>query len=167
MTMVRRRLSQFVSAVTASVTPGERTLLAELLNARERRLFERMPLFDQRHSLDVYHTLVRAGHAEPALLKAALLHDCGKVDDNGRGTPLLYYGIFVVLQRITPGIYRWAARNGRGPLRPFAVHAEHDRRSAALIEQAGSPEVAAIVRDYGTGRRTAETSALSWADNQH
>lgn len=163
--MLHRRVHQFVTAISASVAPAEQSLLTTFLSKRELQLFERMPRFDQRHSLDVYHTLARAGHTDPALLKAALLHDCGKVDDDGRSTPLIYYGVFVILQRLAPSLYRWAARNGRGIMRPFAIHAQHDQRGALLIEQAGSADVATIVRDYGEGRRTAQTAALSWADH--
>ena len=39
----------------------------------------RMPRSDQRHCLDVYETLVRAGYHEEDLLHAALLHDVGKI----------------------------------------------------------------------------------------
>ncbi|MFO7169564.1 MAG: hypothetical protein DIU80_016180 [Chloroflexota bacterium] len=166
--MVRRRLQQLFAALTASVAPDERALLRATLSPGELALFERMPVFDQRHSLDVYHTLVRAGHRDTGLLKAALLHDCGKVDDDGRPIPLLYYGLFVVLKRLAPGAYRRAARSGRGVLRPFAVHADHDLRSARLIEQAGGcAQAAEILRDYAAQRATPLTAALSWADNQN
>lgn len=162
------RLRQFLRAVTAQVTPAERAAVAHALSASELALFERMPRYDQRHCLDVYWTLRRAGHADTALLRAALLHDVGKVGDDGRPTPLIYYGIFVVLQRLAPALYRWAARTGRGLLRPFAVHAAHDERGARMAAAAGSPpEVVAILRDYAERRQTEQTRALGWADRQH
>jgi hypothetical protein len=155
-----------VWALRAAVSPEERRLVARLLTDAERRLFERMPIFDQRHSLDVLHALARAGDDDPHLLRAALLHDCGKVDDEGRPIPLLYYGVFVVLLRLAPGLYRRAARDGRGPLRPFATHAAHEERAAALAEAAGAPpETLAILRDYAARRRTPHTLALAQADD--
>jgi hypothetical protein len=161
------RLSQFFSALLARVTPEERALAAAALSPNELRLFERMPRHDQRHCLDVFSLLRRGGYDDPLLLKAALLHDCGKVDDDGKPLPLLYYGIFVVLKGIAPALYAWAARFGRGPLRPFAIHATHDLRSARLAEAAGSsPELVATLRDYAERRVTERTTALSWADNQ-
>jgi hypothetical protein len=163
----RYRLAQFFMALSARLTPEERALVARTLSSSELRLFERMPRYDQRHCLEVYRLLRRGGYADPLLLRAALLHDCGKVDDDGRPIPLLYYGLFVVLKRIAPALYAWAARDGRGPLRPFAVHAAHDERSARLAEAAGSPpELVATLRDYAARRETERTSALSWADNQ-
>ncbi len=162
------RLRQFFAALAARLSPADRAEVAELLSPAELRLFERMPRFDQRHCLDVCQTLRRAGHADRLLLRAALLHDCGKVDDNGRPIPLLYYGVFVVLLRLLPGIYDLAARYGRGPFRPFAVHAAHDERSAMLAERAGSPPaLVSILRDYSARRETPQTLALGWADRQH
>jgi hypothetical protein len=164
----RHRLRQFFAALTADLSPGERALVAQALSPGERALFERMPLYDQRHCLDVYYTLRRGGYDDPLLLRAALIHDCGKVDDDGRPIPLLYYGLFVVLQRLAPPLYAWGARQGRGLLRPFAVHAAHDERAALLAERAGSPpDLVATLRDYGAGRPTARTLALSWADRQN
>jgi hypothetical protein len=165
---LRYRIRQLFAAVMARLTPDERALVAATLSPGELRLFERMPRYDRRHCLDVYQTLCRAGHNDLLLLRAALIHDCGKVDDAGRPIPLLYYGVFVVLTRFAPTFYERAARNGRGLLRPFAVHTAHEERSCRLAEAAGSPpELAAILRDYATRRMTERTEALWWADAQN
>src|SRR5215204_5165101 len=164
---IRYRLTQLFTAITARLSPDEHALVAATLMVAELRLFERMPRRDQRHCLDVYRLLRRGGYDDPLLLRAALLHDCGKVDDAGRPIPLLYYGLFVVLKRVSPALYAWAARDGRGPLRPFATHAAHDERSARMAAAAGSPpELVATLRDYAERRITERTRALSWADNQ-
>jgi hypothetical protein len=163
----RYRLLQFFWAICARLTPEERLIAAAALSPSELPLFERMPGYDQRHCLSVYTLLRRGGYEDPLLLRAALLHDCGKVDDDGRPIPLLYYGLFVVLKRLAPALYARAARDGRGPLRPFAIHIAHDERSARMAEAAGSPpELVATLRDYAARRTTERTSALSWADNQ-
>ena len=164
---VRYRLLQLFNALTAHLTPEERALVAVVLSQAELTLFERMPEHDQRHCLDVYWRLLRGGYDDPLLLRAALLHDCGKVDDNGRPIPLLYYGLFVVLKRVAPALYAWAVRDGRGPLHPFSIHATHDERSARMAEAASSPpELVATLRDYAERRMTERSMALSWADNQ-
>jgi hypothetical protein len=165
---VSYRLRQLLSALTAYVSPVERRLVVTLLSPGELLLFERMSAFDQRHCLDVYHMLAAAGHTDPILLRAALIHDCGKVDDDGRGIPLLYYGLFVVLGRFVPRLYAAAARDGRGPLRPFAVHAAHEVRAALLAEAVGSPpELVAMLRDYGARADTPRAAALRWADERN
>ena len=96
---VRRRLQQFFAAIRARLSPGDRALVACLLSPGEQQLFARMPRFDQRHCLDVCRTLARAGYDDPLLLRAALIHDCGKVGDDGHTIPLLYYGLFVVSKK--------------------------------------------------------------------
>lgn len=165
---IAHRIQQLASALRAQVRPEERALVATLLTPAERRLFELMPLFDQRHSLDVYHTLVQMGRHETPLLKAALLHDVGKVDDDGRPIPLLLYGLFVVLNRVAPGVYKRAARDGRGQLRVFAVHADHDNRSVRMVRAASDDaETLRVLDDYAARRTTPLTVALAWADNQN
>lgn len=162
-----QRIRQLASALRATITPADRALVESLLNEAELRLFERMARFDQRHVLDVCRVLQCAGHCDPALLQAALLHDCGKVDDDGRPIPLVYYGLFVVLQRVAPAVYQAAAASGRGPLRPFRVHAEHERRSLHLARTAASsPATLSILADYRQAPATSPGALLSWADDQ-
>lgn len=160
------RIRQFISALIAFIHLEERVLLVQALSDPQLLLFERMPRFTQRHSLDVYHALVRAGHTNPYLLQAALLHDCGKVDEEGRAIPLLYYGLIVLLQHYAPDLYDHAARHGRGLLYPFALHASHEQRSVVYARCVGShPEVVQILRDYAEQRATPFTDALRAADD--
>jgi hypothetical protein len=164
----RYRLAQFFAAVGAQISPAERALVVRTLPYGELLLFERMSRFDQRHCLDVYHTLVLGGHDDPLLLRAALLHDCGKVADDGRAIPLLYYGIFVILKKFAPALYQRAAHDGRGPLLPFAVHATHEERGALLAEAVGSPpELVTLLRDFAARQVNERTAALLWADEQN
>lgn len=160
------RLSQLWAALFARIKPEEQNLLAQVLEPGEVWLFERMPRFDRRHSLDVYWTLVRAGHSDVALLKAALLHDCGKVAPDGSTIPLLYYGIIVILKALAPQLYQRAAANGRGVFAPIALHAIHERQSVALLTAAASdPLVIAIVEDYAGACILPATRLLKWADD--
>lgn len=166
--MAARRLHQLLAALTAHISLDEHLMLAMFLSPGEQRLFERMPLFDRRHCLDVYHTLMGAGHRDPHLLKAALLHDCGKVSDQGEAIPLLYYGLFVILKAVAPDLYWRAVRNGRGFFQPFAIHAVHDKRSAELVQLVGGhPDLVAILADYGETCAMPQTRLLAWADEQN
>jgi len=162
------RLRQLFAAIAGRLSGADWAVVGAMLTPAELRLFARMPRYDQRHCLDVFDTLRAGGYDDPALLAAALLHDCGKVGDDGRPIPLIYYGAFVVTQGLVPGVYRWAARVGRGPLRPFAVHAAHDQRSARMVAAAGSPRaLVTILDDYAARRATAQARALAWADEQN
>lgn len=162
------RFRQLARALFGRIHAEDWALVCRLLTPSELQLFTRMPRFDQRHCLDVCETLMRAGHTEPALLRAALLHDTGKVDDNGHAIPLLYYGMFVVLLKLAPPVYWQAAKYGRGLLRPFATHASHEQRSARrAIEAQSGADVIAILSDYAARIETPATQALAWADNQN
>ncbi len=162
------RVRQFRAAIQAEVQTEEWQLVAQVLTATEYRLFLDMPRYDQRHCLDVYTTLIRAGCSDPHLLRAALIHDCGKVDDNGRGLPLFWYTLVTMLNKVAPGLYRTAAASGRGPLRPFRLYAEHAWRGAQMAARAGSPaEMVAIIRHYHDVAPTGQAALLQWADQQH
>ncbi len=60
------------------VKPSEREHLTTWLTRAELALFDEMHPADRRHGLDVVAALRAAGHADPDLLIAGLLHDCGK-----------------------------------------------------------------------------------------
>jgi hypothetical protein len=162
------RIWQLLRALTAKLNAAEIAFVQQLLAPEYVALFTRMPRYDQRHCLDVCVTLLRAGHSDLALLRAALLHDCGKVDAQGRPIPLLYYGLFVVCQRLWPQFYRWAAANGRGVLFPFYIHANHEVQAIQLAQRHHVPaEVIAILSDYAALRITNATQLLGWADDQN
>jgi hypothetical protein len=161
------RAKQFFAALRAEVAADEIAMVARTLTAGERRLFERMPRYDQRHCLDVYHTLVQAGHSDPLLLRAAIFHDCGKVDDDGRPMGLGWYILATLLKRL-PTLYLAAAASGRGPLRPIRIYAEHAWRGAQMAAAAGSPPaIVAMIRHYHDVSPTGLAAILQWADEQH
>lgn len=162
------RLYQLFRATTGRITQQEQNLVEQHLTDCELLLFKRMAYFDQRHCIDVYTTLVRNGYHDSTLLRAALLHDCGKVDNDGRTIPLVYYGIFVILERFMPELYTLAVSKGRGICSPFVIHHTHELRSVQLVQAAGgSSDIVSLLRDYADHRQTPYTQALQWADNQN
>lgn len=161
------RLRQFARALAARIGPDEQAVVASLLSTGELRLFDSLPRHARRHALDVCGTLRAAGQHDAVLLRAALLHDCGKADDEGRPIPLPYYAAFVVLRRLLPALYQAAAASGRGPLRPFRIHAEHELRSAQRAAAVGSPpEVVAIIQGYQQAAAGSPGAWLRWADDR-
>jgi hypothetical protein len=161
------RARQFFAALRAQVSAEERALVAATLTPSEQLLFAQMPTYDQRHCLDVYYTVVEASHRDPLLLRAAIIHDCGKVDDDGRPMLLGWYVLATVLKRM-PALYLAAAKGGPGLLRPIRVYAEHAWRGARMAAAAGSPpELVAILRHYHDPAPTGMAAILQWADEQH
>jgi hypothetical protein len=72
------KVRRFTRYFTGRVGAGERRDLAAWLTPAQLGLFDTMHPADQRHGLDVVAALRAAGHAQPDLLLAGLLHDCGK-----------------------------------------------------------------------------------------
>ena len=113
---------------------------------------------DQRHSLNVCATLRQAGHEDPALLTAALLHDAGKAA--GR-IWLWQRALAVLLQRWTPRLLCWLERGTwrsstgfhvQAPRwrRGFVVNRLHPELGARWAAEAGcSPPAQAVTAQQG------------------
>lgn len=159
------RARQFFATLRANVSAEERLMVAATLTPAELRLFAAMPPYDQRHCLDVHRTLLDAGHDDPLLLRAALIHDCGKLDDAGRPMSLLWYIAATLLKRV-PSLYLAAAR--LAPRGPIATYAEHAWRGARMASQAGSPpEIVVTIRHYHDPAPTGRAALLKWADERN
>lgn len=145
---VRYRVGQFLRALTARVPDEEVEQAITVLPPEARALFRRQAAQDQHHALAVYHTLCRAGHTNPQLLAAALLHDVGKA---AARLPAWQRAVIVLLDRFAP---RLLARLGRGKpqgwrRRPFVVHALHAEVGARWAQEAGcSPLTVALIRRH-------------------
>jgi hypothetical protein len=182
---LRYRVWQLWQNVRAEPLPDDRVAeVTAVLSAAEAALFFQFSTADQWHSVRVLQTLRAAGYAEPALCKAALLHDVGKTR-----LPLsLWDRVWIVLAG------RWLA--GRVPplddgvevarwQRPFVVKAYHAAWGADMAAQAGSDgQTVALIRHHqdsapfkaapfkatSVGVGEAEESwlaALQWADDQN
>jgi hypothetical protein len=160
------RMRQFGAALRAQVSAEEQVLARSVLTPAEYRLFAQMPRYDQRHCIDVYRTLVAAGQTEPLLLRAALIHDCGKVADDGRQMSLGWYILVTLVKRI-PALYIALGRPG-SVVEPVQRYAEHAWRGAHFAACAGSPPVMlTTLRHYHDPSPTGLAALLQWADEQH
>jgi hypothetical protein len=135
-------------------------------------LFEQMRRSEQQHSLRVLQTLRAAGHTDPDLMIAALLHDVGKC----RVPFHLWDRVLVVLVgAVCAGcLVRWGQGEPKGWRRPFAVREQHAAWGAEMAAAAGGSARAAelIARsDNFTGAPADETerllAALIDADNRN
>jgi len=161
------RIRQFCRALHARVTPDEKELLVTRLTPAQLALFYRLPEFDQRHSLDVYHALVAQGHNDPALLTAALLHDVAK----GQSRIRLWHRVATVLIQAIPKGKDQLAGIGYWP--SFCDQLQHAQQSAALAEAVGcDPITVMLIREHHTPTSSESTFgrlllALQRADGQH
>lgn len=69
---------QFIRHLAGRVPAAERAALGTWVTPAQLDLFDAMHRADRRHGLDVVAALRRAGHHDPDVLLAGLLHDCGK-----------------------------------------------------------------------------------------
>ena len=142
------RVKQFFQAVTARVTPEDLAVVDRHLPPAARALFRRQTRADRRHALAVYRLLRRAGHDDPHLLAAALLHDVGK---SVARVPLVYRVAWVLLGRCCPRLLDSLSRGDHPPAwrRPFVAHARHPEIGAEQARQAGcSPLTVALIRRH-------------------
>jgi hypothetical protein len=130
----------------AGVGADERAGLESWLTPAQVALFDGMAVADRRHGLDVVAHLRAAGVADPDLLVAGLLHDCGK----GRRIRLVHRVAWSLGSRYGAWILRVSShmptfRAGIAALR------DHARRSAELAEKAGcSARTNELIRNQET-----------------
>ncbi|NIV31622.1 MAG: hypothetical protein GWN58_19685 [Anaerolineae bacterium] len=148
-------MGQFLRALVARVPDDEVEQAVYVLTPEAQGLFRRQALQDQRHALAVYRTLYQAGHTDPELLAAALLHDVGKA---AAQLPAWQRATIVLLDRFAP---RLLARLSQGEPQgdalsqlgswryAFAVHARHAEAGARWAQEAGcSPLTVALIRRH-------------------
>ncbi len=93
-----QRVRQFIRALRAEISAGDRKYVSEYLSEAERTLFYAMHEIDQYHALRVARTAERLAEDFPGaerrfLLRCALLHDVGRV----KGDLDLWGKVFCVL----------------------------------------------------------------------
>jgi hypothetical protein len=142
------------------VSVSERAALAAWLTPRQLELFERMHRADQRHGLDVVRALRAAGHSDPELLLAGLLHDSGKHAWVG-----VWHRVgWSLAERYGSAMRRaWTLLPGFG--RAFESLDGHAERSAELALAAGcSPRVGELIRHQSDPAGDPLGEALRFAD---
>lgn len=151
---------QAVRHVSGRVSQMEREELHALLTPRQLALFESMHRADQRHGLDVMAYLRAAGHDEPDLMCAALLHDCAK----GRSVRLGHRVAWSLGERYGDSVLR-AFAFVPGFHAAFERLRTHAEASAQLALDAGCSErTADLIRHQAAPTDAGAGQALRLAD---
>ena len=168
------RVRQFKQAVSApELTENELTEIQAILSDDEFGLFLRFDRGEQWHSYQVMRTLQEAGHDQPELLQAALLHDVGKTC-----SPLSVWdrSLIVAVKKVMGGKTAvWGKNNTDGWKRPFIVKAQHPEWGAQMAEEAGSSDlVVSLIRRHQDDLPEIDgveedklLRLLQWADDQN
>lgn len=152
---LRYRARQFFGARAAQIDPADRAaiLQAAQLPAPLAALFVRMPVSYQWHALNVARHLQAAGHTDPILLQAALLHDMGKWDPASNRRVTLFVRVAIVPLIALPGGKHLLRRlsttlpPAHSPRFPWYLQVNHARLSATLAERGGAThEVIELIR---------------------
>lgn len=149
--------------VRARVSPHEEEITRRLLSAEAVALFDAMPVADRRHALDVVARLVAAGHDDPDVMVAALLHDAAK----GHRMRLWHRVAGVLLEAFSPRLLaRLASSEPKSWRHPFHLYLHHEALSADLAVKAGCPPRAgAFIRGTVSAVDTELLRALRAADD--
>ncbi len=155
------RIRQFLAAVRARVHEEEMAILEQHLDPPQRELFRAMSPIDQRHGLDVFNTLLQQGHAEPDLLRAALLHDVGK-----KGIRLWQRVAGVLLEAFRPTLLeRLAVNRPQSWLYGFYIYRHHAELGAERAARSGcSPSTVELIRGHHSPSGDEQATALREAD---
>ena len=151
---------QAVRHLSGRVSAREWDDLRARLTPEQLALFASMHRADQRHGLDVAAHLRAAGHDDPELLLAGLLHDCAK----GRAVRLPHRVAWSLGERYGDGVLDLFARlpGFRSAFDRLAVHAE---ASARLAREAGCSErTAELIRHQDAPTDPVAGGALKLAD---
>jgi len=141
------RFRQGLRALASWLRPVDDARAAQHLSPALFALYRQMRRSERQHSLRVLDSLIRAGHTQPDLLAAALLHDVGKI----RAPFYLPEKVLVVLVKAAaPQRYQqWGSGSARGWQRPFAVGVQHPAWGAEMVAAAdGSPLTVDLIRRH-------------------
>jgi hypothetical protein len=156
------RVGQLRRALNPAVTSTELDAARNTLGDRLYPLFASMHSADQRHCLDVFEALLAAGHTEPHILAAALLHDCGKGAIAGAAIGLRHRIGYVILAPAPP-LQRAACRLSPG----LASLRDHGRATVTLVREYGAPPAVIELVEQAEGLRPLDDRgrALKRADD--
>ncbi|WP_031514513.1 HD domain-containing protein [Desulfofalx alkaliphila] len=171
------RIKQFISAICSKLNDQDRSFITKILNTKEQDLFYQMDIPTQRHCLNVsYHCLAMLEKSPkikgPVLIKAALLHDCGKK----KGEVKTWHRVVIVLtRRLAPKLaYKLTKYGEKGELgslgRAFFIQQTHDVRGAQFAQSIGvNDQVVYLIRNHHCKIRNAskELIILQEADSKY
>lgn len=131
------RFAQGIAAIRPQLHPEHEWVLAEGLTVAQREAFTRLSTYDQRHLCAVYVALRSAGERDADLLKAALLHDIGKVALDGR-VRFFDRVMFVLIGAVSSKLLEILTRlPARGWRRGIALARHHPRLGSVWAAQLG------------------------------
>ena len=161
------------NAIIPKVNTDEISWLQQVLTEKEFELFRKQLITEQRHALDVGFDILSQKSellnkvGNPAyinLLKAALLHDCGKSLINVH----LWQRVFIVIHSYFPDKIKEHISNQRNIFsNTIVIYKQHPSWGKHLAAKAGlNQEVQIMIENHHTPKDPLE-KILFEADNRH
>ncbi|SHF39829.1 MULTISPECIES: hypothetical protein [Caloramator] len=101
------RIKQFLWAIFAKLTDEDKKFIDFYLNDNEKVLFNKLKESEKVHSVKVAREVLQKSLEKDlydiSLVKAALLHDIGKIDS---GLNVINKSVITILNKISPGILK-------------------------------------------------------------
>jgi len=146
---VKYRSWQFWQSLKGSPGENDWQRVKRVLSPEELSLFKQLSMPDLNHSLRVLRTLEADGEGDPDLLKAALLHDLGKIKNPLRRWERVFA---VLVMAIFPERHlKWGMGEPSGIKRALVVIQKHPEWGADLAEKAGcDPRTVWLIRYHET-----------------
>ena len=140
------RIRQTMQALTAPLRPVEDDLAAKYLSPAAFNLFMTMRRSDRQHHVRVLNYLLHHNQENPALLKAALLHDVGKT----QVAITIFDRILAVLgKRFFPHRFiEWGQGQPQSWRKAFVVSVQHPAWGAELFDTIEDDEQASALIHY-------------------
>lgn len=158
------RVKQFFKGAFAWARKADYELLDEYLNQSEKRLFWELPCHERHHALDTAE-FIRCNAADrpdkEALIKAALLHDIGKV---GSGMGIFKKSTLVLIDKFLPELSRMLSTR----INMFNIYYNHPEIGAEMLEGIGEDKYVVELVRYHHSSKAADTDGmeiLKKADN--
>lgn len=97
------RIKQFIWGITARINEDDKMLIDIYLDEHEKKMFYSLPTYEQAHSIRVAREVIREskerGLYDIIVIKAALLHDIGKINT---GLNIVTKSIMVIMDKLFP-----------------------------------------------------------------
>lgn len=163
MSPLKKRITQFIKSITAKITKEDYELVNKHLGypKRLKELFLLLPVFEQRHSIDVAKTILSQfnhGLTEGQLslvIKAALLHDIGKLN---MGLNPITKSVAVVFHKIS----EQSARRLTGKMKFMNGYYNHPEIGAEILKHCNVPqEIIYLTRNHHKKTATNENNLLN------
>jgi hypothetical protein len=163
------RVHQFIRAAFPQIDPSEITWALDNLPPEACSLFLKQSRSEQRHAIDVAHSVMKEKNSLTLLnfhnlLAAALLHDCGKSKVGNR----LWHRVFIVLlQKMPQPIWSRLERSHTVFATPLKTASRHAIWGGSLAQRAGlNPMICRLIHEHHSPK-TELGRILEDADNAH